>query len=53
VIHDRVGLVEALGRDHMFIIDTFVLVTGACAVPMEPDVVLPGKFAETLIMRHG
>jgi hypothetical protein len=37
----------------MFIIDTFVLVTGACAVTMETYVVIPGKFAETLIMRHG
>src|SRR5436190_2125894 len=52
MIHDRVSLVEAFRRDDVLVVDAFVLVTRSGAVAMEPDVVLPRNFAESLIMRH-
>src|SRR5947209_4970538 len=52
VIHDGVGLVEALRGDDVLVVDAFVLVTRAGAIPMKPDMVFPWDFPKLLILRH-
>ena len=52
VIHDRVGLIESLRREDMFVGDAFVLIGRRRAVAMKPDVMLFRNLTESLIIRH-
>src|SRR5947208_253197 len=52
VIHDRIGLVESLRREDMFVGDAFVFISRRRAVAMKPDVMFSRNFAKFLIVRH-
>src|ERR1051325_6445959 len=52
VIHDRKRFIEPLGRENMFVGDTFVFVSRSRPIPMKPDMVLPRHLTEALIIRH-
>src|SRR5437870_13753608 len=52
VIHDRIGFVESLRGEDMFVGDAFAFVSRHSAVAMEPDVMFSRNFAKFLIVRH-
>src|SRR6266496_4620955 len=52
VIHDRIGLVESLCREDVFVGDTFVFIGRRGAIAMKPDVMFSRNFAKSLIVRH-
>src|SRR5437762_7463919 len=52
VIHDRVGFVESLRRNDVFVGDAFVLKRWGRAVAMKPNVMLPRNLTESLIKWH-
>src|SRR4030095_9157492 len=52
VIHDRVRLIESLRSEDVLISDDFVLKGWRRSVAMEPDVMFPRNFSQSLIMRH-
>src|SRR6266536_312347 len=52
VIHDRVGFVESLRGEDMFVGNAFVFVGWGGAVTMKPDVMFPRNLSEFLIIRH-
>src|SRR5713101_4737736 len=52
VIHDRIGFVESLRREDMFVGNAFVFISRRGTVAMKPDVMFPRDFSQFLVVRH-
>src|SRR4029453_3647243 len=52
VIHDRVRLIKPLRSENALRSDAFVLMGGRRSGAMEPDVMFPRDFSQSLIIRH-
>src|SRR5438034_2579663 len=52
VIHDRIGFVESLRREDMFVGDAFVFISRRGTVAMKPDVMFSRDLSKSLIIGH-